>query len=153
MSEFPTHIYFLFDPVEIQFRIFVYFLSNFILKIYSIKYTISSELNFLRFFFAVSNTNPILGSLLKCQIWRHMITFIRLRPVIFAELIHKECPYMPANFLVSSVEHSEILYTKGVKCMIFNLGVICSPRILQSTEGKNYTLPMCIYYFCSTQRF
>jgi hypothetical protein len=30
------------------------------------------------------------------------------------------------------------LYTKGVKCMIFNRGVICS------TEGKNHTLPMCI---------
>jgi hypothetical protein len=31
--------------------------------------------------------------------------------------------------------------------MIFTRGAICSPRVLQSTEGKNHSLPRSIYYF------
>jgi hypothetical protein len=31
--------------------------------------------------------------------------------------------------------------------VVFTRGVVCSPRVLQSTEGKNHSLPRSIYYF------
>jgi hypothetical protein len=40
-----------------------------------------------------------------------------------------------------------ILCTEGVKWMIFTRGAVCSPRVLQSTGGKNHSLPRSIYYF------
>jgi hypothetical protein len=42
---------------------------------------------------------------------------------------------------------NSILCTEGVKRMIFTRGAVCSPRVLQSTEGKNHSLPRSIYYF------
>jgi hypothetical protein len=31
--------------------------------------------------------------------------------------------------------------------MIFTRGAVCSPRVLQSTEGENHSLPRSMYYF------
>jgi hypothetical protein len=50
------------------------------------------------------------------------------------------------NTLVVEIQNS-ILCTEGVKWMIFTRGAICSPRVLQNTEGKNHSVPRSIYYF------
>jgi hypothetical protein len=44
-------------------------------------------------------------------------------------------------------QNNSILCTEGEKCMIFTRRAVCSPRVLQSTKGKNHSLPRCIYYF------
>jgi hypothetical protein len=44
-------------------------------------------------------------------------------------------------------QNNSILCTEGEKCTIFTRRAVCSPRVLQSTKGKNHSLPRCIYYF------
>jgi hypothetical protein len=52
------------------------------------------------------------------------------------------------SLLIKKIKNIKIsiLCTEGVKWMIFTQGAVCSPRVLQSTEGKNHSLPRSIYY-------
>jgi hypothetical protein len=59
-------------------------------------------------------------------------------------LLKLKCPAFKMLNLYQLVAYDNIC-TEGVMCMIFTRGAVCSPKVLQSTEGKNHSLPRSIY--------